>query len=92
MNGGCAELCVVDSNRQASCACGAGRVLARDGRACARPDMSCTPGQFACAEGPCLPQHLVCDGIPHCAGDTDASDEDLYYCSLYTFIRYLFVS
>ncbi|OWR53521.1 putative very low-density lipoprotein receptor [Danaus plexippus plexippus] len=81
MNGGCAELCVVDSNRQASCACGAGRVLARDGRACARPDMSCTPGQFACAEGPCLPQHLVCDGIPHCAGDRDASDEDLYYCT-----------
>lgn len=80
-NAGCAELCAVDARGHAACACRAGLVLARDGRACEPPGAACAEGQFACAEGPCLPAHLVCDGVPHCSGDVDASDEDLYYCS-----------
>ncbi|XP_046973357.1 prolow-density lipoprotein receptor-related protein 1 [Vanessa cardui] len=81
MNGGCAEVCATDASGHAACSCRAGRVLARDGRACEPPSSECAPEQFACAEGPCLPQHLVCDGVPHCSGDVDASDEDLYYCT-----------
>ncbi|XP_047540379.1 prolow-density lipoprotein receptor-related protein 1-like [Vanessa atalanta] len=81
MNGGCAEVCATDANGHATCSCRAGRVLARDGHACVPPSSECAPEQFACAEGPCLPEHLVCDGVSHCSGDVDASDEDLYYCT-----------
>ncbi|CAH0717532.1 unnamed protein product, partial [Brenthis ino] len=77
----CAERCAPDAHGHAACACGAGRRLARDGRACEAPAAACALGQFACAEGPCLPAHLVCDGVPHCSSELDASDEDLYYCT-----------
>lgn len=80
-NGGCAEMCAVDAHGHATCSCGAGRVLARDGRACSAVGSECPTGQFVCAEGACVPEHLVCDGVPHCSSDLDASDEDLYYCS-----------
>ncbi|XP_039746200.1 low-density lipoprotein receptor-related protein 1 [Pararge aegeria] len=79
-NGGCAERCAAVAGH-AACACVAGRVLARDGRACEPAGETCAAGWFACAEGPCVPQALVCDGVPHCSADAGASDEDLYYCT-----------
>ncbi|XP_041974246.1 low-density lipoprotein receptor-related protein 1 [Aricia agestis] len=81
-NGGCAETCTLDASGHSSCGCGEGRELQRDGRSCGAPlPNHCPPERFACAEGPCLPEHLVCDGVPHCSDDIGASDEDLYYCT-----------
>lgn len=38
----------------------------------------CTPEQYACANGHCIPQDNLCDFINHCG---DNSDEDHYICS-----------
>ncbi|KPJ14346.1 Low-density lipoprotein receptor-related protein 1 [Papilio machaon] len=86
LNGGCAELCSVSAEGEVRCACGAGRELARDGLACSGVGVgvgraACAVGEFACAEGGCVPLDLVCDGVPHCSDGQDASDEDLYYCT-----------
>ncbi|KAI8432505.1 hypothetical protein MSG28_013506 [Choristoneura fumiferana] len=68
LNGGCAEICTKSS----------GGV---PGPELLPPvNTHCPDGQFACAEGECIPEELVCDGIPNC-GPGDASDEDLYYCT-----------
>ncbi|KAG8009528.1 MAM and LDL-receptor class A domain-containing protein 1, partial [Nibea albiflora] len=37
----------------------------------------CTPEQYACANGHCIPQDNLCDFINHCG---DNSDEDPYIC------------
>ncbi|XP_039982288.1 MAM and LDL-receptor class A domain-containing protein 1 [Xiphias gladius] len=37
----------------------------------------CTPEQYACANGNCIPQDNLCDFINHCG---DNSDEDPYIC------------
>uniref|UniRef100_A0A4W6FJB9 MAM and LDL receptor class A domain containing 1 n=1 Tax=Lates calcarifer TaxID=8187 RepID=A0A4W6FJB9_LATCA len=41
------------------------------------PDQPCTPEQYACANGQCIPQDNLCDFINHCG---DNSDEDPYIC------------
>lgn len=38
----------------------------------------CTPEQFACVNGHCIPENNLCDFINHCG---DNSDEDHYICS-----------
>lgn len=38
----------------------------------------CTPEEYACANGHCIPQDNLCDFINHCGDD---SDEDPYICS-----------
>ncbi|XP_074478784.1 MAM and LDL-receptor class A domain-containing protein 1 isoform X2 [Sebastes fasciatus] len=40
-------------------------------------DQLCTPEQYACANGHCIPQDNLCDFINHCG---DNSDEDPYIC------------
>ncbi|XP_022622767.1 MAM and LDL-receptor class A domain-containing protein 1 [Seriola dumerili] len=40
-------------------------------------DQPCTPEQYACANGHCIPQVNLCDFIDHCG---DNSDEDPYIC------------
>ncbi|XP_027129851.1 MAM and LDL-receptor class A domain-containing protein 1 isoform X2 [Larimichthys crocea] len=40
-------------------------------------DQPCTPEQYACANGHCIPQDNLCDFINHCG---DNSDEDPYIC------------
>ncbi|XP_070842581.1 MAM and LDL-receptor class A domain-containing protein 1 [Chaetodon trifascialis] len=40
-------------------------------------DQPCTPEQYACANGHCIPQDNLCDFINHCG---DSSDEDPYIC------------
>uniref|UniRef100_A0AAQ5YMQ9 MAM domain-containing protein n=1 Tax=Amphiprion ocellaris TaxID=80972 RepID=A0AAQ5YMQ9_AMPOC len=42
------------------------------------PDQPCTPEQYSCANGYCIPQDNLCDFINHCGDD---SDEDPYICS-----------
>ncbi|KAJ2941219.1 hypothetical protein O0L34_g3415 [Tuta absoluta] len=81
LNGGCAEICSMDEGGRSLCSCGDGRELAADKHSCRPRSTSCAAGQFACAEGLCIPPELVCDGVPHCSDTTDASDEDLYYCT-----------
>lgn len=47
---------------------------------CAPPlpsDRPCTPEQYACANGRCIPQDNLCDFINHCGDD---SDEDANIC------------
>lgn len=41
-------------------------------------DQPCTPEQYTCANGHCIPQDNLCDFINHCG---DNSDEDPYICS-----------
>ncbi|KAL6097716.1 malrd1 [Pungitius sinensis] len=41
------------------------------------PDRPCTPEQYACANGRCIPQDNLCDFIDHCGDD---SDEDANIC------------
>lgn len=41
-------------------------------------DQPCTPEQYACANGHCIPEDNLCDFINHCG---DNSDEDHYICS-----------
>ncbi|KAJ2938963.1 hypothetical protein O0L34_g17775 [Tuta absoluta] len=81
LNGGCAEICSMDEGGRSLCSCGEGRELAADKHSCRPRSTRCAAGQFACAEGLCIPPELVCDGVPHCSDTTDASDEDLYYCT-----------
>ncbi|KAH9629928.1 hypothetical protein HF086_017443 [Spodoptera exigua] len=71
----------MDAHGAAACSCGAGRELAPDGRACVPAAAACPAGQWGCAEGACIPDDLVCDGVPHCSDSPSASDEDLYYCT-----------
>ncbi|TNN57956.1 MAM and LDL-receptor class A domain-containing protein 1 [Liparis tanakae] len=40
-------------------------------------DQPCTPEQYACANGHCIPQDNLCDFINHCGDD---SDEDAHIC------------
>ncbi|XP_032360131.1 MAM and LDL-receptor class A domain-containing protein 1 isoform X1 [Etheostoma spectabile] len=40
-------------------------------------DRPCTPEQYACANGQCIPQDNLCDFINHCG---DNSDENPYIC------------
>ncbi|XP_038153930.1 MAM and LDL-receptor class A domain-containing protein 1 isoform X2 [Cyprinodon tularosa] len=40
-------------------------------------DQPCTPEQFACSNGHCIPKDNLCDFINHCG---DNSDEDLFIC------------
>nr|XP_046227551.1 MAM and LDL-receptor class A domain-containing protein 1 [Scatophagus argus] len=40
-------------------------------------DQPCSPEQYACANGNCIPQDNLCDFINHCG---DNSDEDPYIC------------
>lgn len=42
------------------------------------PTLPCTPEQYACANGHCIPEDNLCDFINHCG---DNSDEDPYICS-----------
>lgn len=81
LNGGCADSCTADAAGRAACSCGPGRALAADRRSCRPAALACPDGQFACAEGRCLPAELVCDGVRHCSDRADTSDEDLFYCS-----------
>lgn len=80
-NGGCSDVCTFNATGGISCGCRAGALLAPDGLSCVPAERRCADGQFACAEGPCVPAELVCDGVRHCSDRADASDEDLYYCS-----------
>ncbi|XP_041670221.1 MAM and LDL-receptor class A domain-containing protein 1 [Cheilinus undulatus] len=41
------------------------------------PEQPCTPEQYACANGHCIPEDNLCDFINHCG---DNSDEDPYIC------------
>ncbi|XP_074549659.1 MAM and LDL-receptor class A domain-containing protein 1 isoform X2 [Halichoeres trimaculatus] len=41
------------------------------------PEQPCSPEQYACANGHCIPQDNLCDFINHCGDD---SDEDAYIC------------
>ncbi|XP_068438273.1 MAM and LDL-receptor class A domain-containing protein 1 [Clinocottus analis] len=44
-------------------------------------DQPCTPEQYACANGHCIPQDNLCDYINHCG---DNSDEDAHICRAFS--------
>lgn len=85
LNGGCAEICV-SHEREVRCECTPPTVLNVDNITCAEPQIAldCPRGFFACAEGPCIPMELTCDGVVHCGVGGNSSDEDLYYCTART--------
>uniref|UniRef100_A0AAR5Q0J0 EGF-like domain-containing protein n=1 Tax=Dendroctonus ponderosae TaxID=77166 RepID=A0AAR5Q0J0_DENPD len=83
-NGGCEEYCELTANAQVECSCREGRILNSDGRCFStNTDIECTNTEdsFRCSDGGCVPFHLTCDGISHCA---DGSDEEAGYCSYRT--------
>lgn len=79
LNGGCEDVCNVIGGK-IKCECTQGK-LSADMRSCIRPPGSCSPEQFFCRSGECIPFHLTCDTINHCM---DGSDEVLSYCNLRT--------
>ncbi|XP_056636916.1 low-density lipoprotein receptor-related protein 1 isoform X1 [Diorhabda sublineata] len=78
-NGFCEEICGLSASGQVECSCQDGRVLSEQGRCRAKIVTNCTNDgdSFRCSDGGCVPFHLTCDGIPHCA---DRSDEEPGYC------------
>ncbi|XP_050504790.1 prolow-density lipoprotein receptor-related protein 1 isoform X2 [Diabrotica virgifera virgifera] len=78
-NGFCEEICGLSASGQVECSCEEGRVLSEQGRCHAKILTNCTNDgdSFRCSDGGCVPFHLTCDGIPHCA---DRSDEEPGYC------------
>ncbi|CAH1165542.1 unnamed protein product [Phyllotreta striolata] len=82
-NGFCEEQCALSAAGQVECSCGEGRTLSEGGRCRARVVANCTNDgdSFRCSDGGCVPFHLTCDGVPHCA---DKSDEEPGYCGYRT--------
>ncbi|KAL1502195.1 hypothetical protein ABEB36_007373 [Hypothenemus hampei] len=78
-NGGCEEFCELSASAQLQCSCREGRILQSDGRCYNAGVVDCASSNnsFRCSDGGCIPFHLTCDGIPHCA---DRSDEEPAYC------------
>ncbi|CAH1393043.1 unnamed protein product [Nezara viridula] len=76
LNGECEDICHLDSRGVKQCSCHPGRILV-DGKRCINITMDCSPKQFTCSEGSCIPHVLTCDGIRHCP---DGSDENISYC------------
>ncbi|XP_050312267.1 prolow-density lipoprotein receptor-related protein 1 isoform X2 [Anthonomus grandis grandis] len=82
-NGGCEEYCELSANGKPECVCMHGRILSEDGRCFAPTTVECNNAEnsFRCSDGGCVPFHLTCDGLAHCA---DASDEEGGYCGYRT--------
>ncbi|XP_074039673.1 LDL receptor protein 1 [Leptinotarsa decemlineata] len=82
-NGFCEEICGLTAAGQVRCSCEEGRVLSEEGRCQSKIVTNCTDSgdSFRCSDGGCVPFHLTCDGIPHCA---DRSDEEPGYCGYRT--------
>ncbi|XP_039297964.1 low-density lipoprotein receptor-related protein 1 [Nilaparvata lugens] len=77
-NDGCSDICRLTADGHSYCECGKDRVLT-DAKNCVDwtpPD--CPSDQFRCHNGFCVPYSATCDGINHCA---DNSDEEEGYCS-----------
>ncbi|CAH2009921.1 unnamed protein product [Acanthoscelides obtectus] len=78
-NGFCEEICGLSAAGAVECSCEEGRVLSEEGRCHSKIATNCSNNgdSFRCSDGGCVPFHLTCDGIPHCA---DKSDEEPGYC------------
>ncbi|RZF40959.1 hypothetical protein LSTR_LSTR013214 [Laodelphax striatellus] len=77
-NDGCSDICRLTADGHSYCECRKDRVLT-DAKNCVDwtpPD--CPPDKFRCHNGFCVPYSATCDGINHCADD---SDEEEGYCS-----------
>lgn len=82
-NGFCEEICGLSAAGTVECSCNEGRILSEQGRCRAKIVTNCTNDgdSFRCSDGGCVPFHLTCDSIPHCA---DKSDEEPGYCGYRT--------
>ncbi|KAJ8937573.1 hypothetical protein NQ318_023104 [Aromia moschata] len=82
-NGGCGEICALRAAGTVECSCFEDRVLSEDGRCKSKVSSNCSNSgdSFRCSDGGCVPFHLTCDGVPHCA---DQSDEEPGYCGYRT--------
>lgn len=82
-NGFCEEICGLSAAGTVECSCAEGRVLSEQGRCRAKIVTNCSNDgdSFRCSDGGCVPFHLTCDGIAHCA---DKSDEEPGYCGYRT--------
>ena len=86
LNGGCEDICQINSGGHVTCSCHPGRFLIRSGgKRCATTKKKCqSDGEFQCSQSLnndaiCIPYSLTCDGVSHCPDD---SDEDLRYCAV----------
>ncbi|GLH07804.1 Vitellogenin receptor, partial [Gryllus bimaculatus] len=84
LNGGCQDLCKLDEKGEVVCSCYPYRRLVNNGRCIDESIANGTSQEcwvedsFQCSSGGCIPFHLTCDGISHCA---DKSDESVEYCA-----------
>ncbi|KAG1687419.1 Prolow-density lipoprotein receptor-related protein 1 [Nymphon striatum] len=75
----CEDMCDVLPNGTPFCQCVRGRKLDPDGKHCIANASSCSPDEFQCGAGQCIPYHLTCDDIAECPDETD---EEKDYCKI----------
>lgn len=64
---------------QVACECHPGRgALPSDPSRCGVRSVACSPGEFKCSSGHCIPFQFTCDGVAECS---DFSDELPSFCS-----------
>ncbi|KAM9759324.1 low-density lipoprotein receptor-related protein 1-like isoform 2-T2 [Menidia menidia] len=77
-NGGCQDLCLLNSEGRVNCSCRGDRKLLED-NTCIAINTTCNNiDEFECGNGDCINYTLTCDGKAHCK---DKSDEKQSYCS-----------
>lgn len=81
LKSGCEDACLPKGENSFVCVCSQG-FLDTDGKRClsrAQAPQACNKTlEFGCKSGECIPYTLTCDGLNHCA---DNSDEAVIYCA-----------
>uniref|UniRef100_A0A6Q2X199 EGF-like domain-containing protein n=1 Tax=Esox lucius TaxID=8010 RepID=A0A6Q2X199_ESOLU len=79
-NGGCQDLCLLNSEGRVNCTCrGDGERKLLEDNTCVALNTTCSSmDEFECGNGDCVNYTLTCDGKPHCK---DKSDEKQSYCA-----------
>ncbi|XP_077997711.1 prolow-density lipoprotein receptor-related protein 1-like [Glandiceps talaboti] len=80
LNGGCDihARCDTDERGNVLCNCTTDGYQLVDNTRCVLEGIECSPTEFECNSGTCIPYEYTCDNYSECE---DESDEDVHYCS-----------